>query len=65
MGEPDLKLARAPIVEAVIDIECDMPPAFDLAALQVSAHEPFRDRNLFGGDCNLERVRAPQQRRFA
>lgn len=42
MIEPELKLAKAPIVEAVIDIDCDMPPGFDLAALEGPAHEAFR-----------------------
>jgi uncharacterized protein (TIGR04255 family) len=34
----------APIIEAVLDIECDMPPAFDLAALEERARVVFRDR---------------------
>src|SRR5882724_5307492 len=42
MIEPELKLAKAPIVEAVIDIDCDMPPAFDLAALEVQAREAIQ-----------------------
>lgn len=41
MSEPALKLAKAPIVEAVIDIDCDMPPAFDLAALEGPARDAF------------------------
>ena len=40
--EAPLKLARAPIVEAVIDIRCDMPPAFDLATLETPASDIFR-----------------------
>ena len=44
MSEPELKLAKAPIVEAVIDIDCDMPPVFDLAALETGAREAFRDK---------------------
>ena len=31
-----------PIVEAVLDIDCDMPPAFDLVALEPSAHDALR-----------------------
>lgn len=42
MSEPELKLAKAPIVEAVVDIDCDMPPAFALAALEGPAREAFR-----------------------
>jgi len=33
-----------PIVEAVLDIDCDMPPAFDLVALEPSAHDALRHR---------------------
>ena len=41
--KPPFALA-APIVEAVLDIECDMLPAFDLAALEKRARAVFRDR---------------------
>lgn len=41
MSEPKLKLAKPPIVEAVVDIDCDMPPGFQLAALEKSAQEAF------------------------
>ena len=41
MSEPELKLAKPPIVEAVVDIDCDMPPGFQLAALEKSAQEAF------------------------
>lgn len=39
MSEFSLKLTSTPIVEAIIDIDCDMPPAFELAPLEV----PLRD----------------------
>ncbi len=39
MSEPKLKLRNAPIVEAVLDIDCDMPPSFDLKKLEASARE--------------------------
>lgn len=42
MTEP-FKLARAPIIEAVVDIDCAMPPGFDLAALRDLAREKFRE----------------------
>ncbi len=42
MDEPMLKLKNAPIVEAVLNIECDMPPVQDIAALQEPAKEAFR-----------------------
>ena len=38
-----LILSRAPIVEAVLDIDCDMPPGWNLAALEAPAREAFRD----------------------
>jgi len=43
MSESELKLANAPIVEAVIDIDCDMPLGFDLAALVIECSEPDWD----------------------
>ena len=42
MSEAALRLAKAPIVEAVIDFDCDMPPAFDLRALEEAGREAFR-----------------------
>lgn len=44
MSEPELKLANAPIVEAVLDIDCDMPPGFDLAALEEPARQALRSQ---------------------
>lgn len=41
---PPLKFSKAPIVEAVVDIDCDMPPTMDLAALKNQAGDLFRDR---------------------
>jgi uncharacterized protein (TIGR04255 family) len=40
MDGTERKLTKTPIVEAVIDINCDMPPTFNLAMLE----GPFRDR---------------------
>lgn len=42
MNAPALKLASPPIVEAVVDIDCDMPPGLDLKALESAAREAFR-----------------------
>jgi len=44
MSEPELKLAKNPIVEAVVDIDCDMPPALDLTALEKPARAAYSDR---------------------
>ena len=41
MSEPGLKLTSAPIVEAIIDIDCDMPPGYELVALEQPAREAF------------------------
>lgn len=42
MNERLQQIRIPPIVEAVLDIDCDMPPAFDLAALEPSAHDALR-----------------------
>ena len=39
-----IKLKAPPIVEAVLDIDCDMPLGFDLAALNNPIRDAFRDR---------------------
>ncbi len=44
MNASALNLRNAPIVEAVLDIDCDSPPGFDLDALEERARERFRDR---------------------
>lgn len=44
MNEPSLKLQNAPIVEAVLDIDCDMPPKFDLAALEAASLACYREK---------------------
>jgi uncharacterized protein (TIGR04255 family) len=38
------QLRNPPIVEAVLDIDCDPPPGFDLAVLEGRARERFTDR---------------------
>jgi len=43
MSEPQI-LARPPIVEAVVDIDCDMPPGQDLAELEAPGRDAFCDR---------------------
>lgn len=39
MSDTRLRLPKAPIVEAVLDIECEMPPKIDLDALERAASE--------------------------
>lgn len=39
-----LQFSSPPIVEAVVDIDCDMPPVMDLAALEGRGRELFRDQ---------------------
>ena len=35
------RLAKPPIIEAVLDLDCDMPPGWDLAALEGRAQDAF------------------------
>lgn len=44
MNDTEFKLLKPPIIEAVLDIDCDMPPGFDLAALEGPSRERFRDQ---------------------
>lgn len=44
MTQSDFKLPNPPIVEAVLDIECDLPPGQQLAALEEPARKIFGDR---------------------
>jgi uncharacterized protein (TIGR04255 family) len=44
MNASNFKLSHAPIVEAVLDVDCDMAPAFDLTALEETSREAFQDR---------------------
>jgi uncharacterized protein (TIGR04255 family) len=37
-------LNKAPIVEAVLDIDCDLPPSLDFGTLQAAAFEVLRER---------------------
>ena len=43
MSERLLNLKSPPIVEAVLDIDCDMPPALALDKLEASARDALRD----------------------
>ena len=44
MSESGLKLQKAPIVEAVLDIDCDLPPGQLFASREGPARDCFRDR---------------------
>ena len=44
MAENMHQLKAPPIVEAVLDINCDLPPVFELTALEAAAREVFRDK---------------------
>lgn len=44
MNPTILRLANAPIVEAVLDIDCDMSPGMDIAALEGPARDLFREQ---------------------
>ena len=43
MNNTEFKLLKAPIIEAVLDIDCDLPPGFDLAASEVRLRNLFQD----------------------
>jgi uncharacterized protein (TIGR04255 family) len=44
MNTSNFKLLHPPIVEAVLDVDCDMLPAFDLASLEKATREAFADQ---------------------
>lgn len=44
MKSSHFKLLHPPIVEAVLDVDCDMPLTFDLAALEQTVREAFQDQ---------------------
>jgi uncharacterized protein (TIGR04255 family) len=59
MSETELKLSKAPIVEAVLDIDCDMTAGFGLAAMEGPARDVFRSqypkfRNQFLEEHHIE-----------
>ncbi|HZT08086.1 MAG TPA: TIGR04255 family protein [Chloroflexota bacterium] len=41
---PDRSLVNPPIIEAVLDIDCSMPPDFDVAALEPHVRSAYSDR---------------------
>jgi uncharacterized protein (TIGR04255 family) len=41
---PTIKLRNPPIVEAVLDVDCDLPPKFDLAAFETRSRAQFIDQ---------------------
>jgi uncharacterized protein (TIGR04255 family) len=44
MGDSTLILANPPIVEAVVDLDCDLPPSIDFASLQDAVKNTYGDR---------------------
>ena len=42
MIDTQFKLLKAPIIEAVLDIDCDMPPGKEISLLELAAHERLR-----------------------
>jgi len=44
MNDRLLNLKSPPIVEAVLDVDCDMPPGLDVAGLQTASRNAFQDR---------------------
>jgi uncharacterized protein (TIGR04255 family) len=44
MPNAPIRLRNPPIVEAVLDVDCDLPPGFDLSAMEGPARARFEDR---------------------
>jgi uncharacterized protein (TIGR04255 family) len=44
MSDSTLILANPPIVEAVVDLDCDLPPSIDFASLQDAVKNTYGDR---------------------
>jgi uncharacterized protein (TIGR04255 family) len=44
MSDRLLKLKTPPIVEAVLDIDCDIPPGLDIGGLEAASRDAYRDR---------------------
>lgn len=44
MDDSDFHVPKPPIVEAIVDFDCDVQPTFDLAALETVAKERYGDR---------------------
>ena len=44
MSEEVMRFPFPPIVEAVVDIDCDMPPNFDLVAVEGAARDAFQEQ---------------------
>jgi uncharacterized protein (TIGR04255 family) len=64
MEASTLRLKNAPIIEAILDIDCDMPPTQDLKALETAAREAYRPsypefRELFMREHRLAHDQAP------
>ena len=55
------KLRNAPIVEAVFDVDCDLPSNFNLEALREKALEFFRDRYPTSRTLHLQEHRIEAQ----
>lgn len=58
MNTTTLHLANPPIVEAVLDIDCDLPPGHNLTSLETEA------RDIFGGTYPRFRRRYSQEFKF-
>jgi uncharacterized protein (TIGR04255 family) len=67
VSDPDRPLAHAPIVEAVLDLDCVMPPGLDVTTLEAPARDAFADRypkvrTLYLEEAQIEqRADAPPQ----
>lgn len=61
MNTSELNLLNPPIVEAVLDLDCDLPPGLDLQAVESRMREAFQDRYTEARPVYLDehRIEAP------
>src|SRR5438309_10820532 len=44
MSETEFRLPKAPIIEAVLDVDCDMPPGQAITTLEEASKDAFREQ---------------------
>ncbi len=57
MTKSELNLSNSPIVEAVLDIECDLPPGLQIAALEEHALTYFGTPTQSSGLSSFNNIR--------
>ena len=62
MNSTQFQLDRAPIIEAVLDIDCDLPPTLDWNHLNNAARKAFREG--YPEDAEVSQFRKESMRTF-